>query len=40
LRRRQIERVMVMHDLNSIAEAVNHWRRQKTKSENKANGWS
>jgi methanogenic corrinoid protein MtbC1 len=40
LRRRQIERVLVMHDLNSISEAVNHWRRQKTKSENKADGWS
>jgi methanogenic corrinoid protein MtbC1 len=40
LRRRQIERVIVMHDLNSIAEAVNHWRRQKIKSENKADGWS
>jgi methylmalonyl-CoA mutase cobalamin-binding subunit len=40
LRRRQIERVLVMHDLNAIAEVVNHWRRQKTKSENKADGWS
>jgi methanogenic corrinoid protein MtbC1 len=40
LRRRQIERVLVMHDLNAIAEAVNHWRRQKVKAENKADGWS
>jgi methanogenic corrinoid protein MtbC1 len=40
LRRRQIERVTVLHDLNAITEAVNHWRRQKTKSESKANGWS
>jgi methanogenic corrinoid protein MtbC1 len=40
LRRRQIARVMVMHDLNAITEAVNHWRRQKIKSENKVDGWS
>jgi len=40
LRRRQIERVLVMHDLNAISEAVNHWRHQKNQSENKANGWS
>jgi MerR family transcriptional regulator, light-induced transcriptional regulator len=40
LRRRQIEGVTVLHDLNAITEAVNRWRRQKTKSENKANGWS
>ncbi len=40
LRRRQIQRVQVLHDLNAIKEAVNHWRRQKTKSENKANNWS
>jgi len=40
LRRRHIERVLVMHDLTAIAEAVNHWRRQKTQAESKANGWS
>ena len=40
LRRRQIERVLVMHDLNAITEAVNHWRQQKTKAEKQANGWS
>ncbi len=40
LRRRQIDRVQVMHDFNAITEAVNHWRAQKTKSESKANGWS
>ena len=40
LRRRQIARVMVMHDLNAITEAVNLWRRQKIKSENKVDGWS
>lgn len=40
LRRRQIERVLVLPDLSSITEAVNHWRRQKNKSESKANGWS
>jgi MerR family transcriptional regulator, light-induced transcriptional regulator len=40
LRRRQIARVIVMHDLNAIAEAVNHWHRQKIKSENKVDGWS
>ena len=40
LRRRQIERVLILHDLNAIEDAVNHWRQQKTKSENKANGWS
>jgi cobalamin-dependent methionine synthase I len=40
LRRRQIERVVVMHDLNSITEAVSHWRRQKIKSENKSDDWS
>jgi len=40
LRRRQIERVLVMHDLNAIADAVNHWRRQKIKSENRVDGWS
>jgi hypothetical protein len=36
LRRRQIERVLVLHDLNSIAEAVSQWRRQKTESDNTA----
>jgi hypothetical protein len=40
LRRRQIERVLVMHDLHAIGDAVNHWRSQKIKSENKADGWS
>ena len=40
LRRRQIERVVVLHDLQSISEAISHWRRQKIKSENKADGWS
>lgn len=40
LRRRQIDRVQVMHDFNAITEAVNDWRAQKTKSESKANGWS
>ena len=40
LRRRQIERVVIMHDLNSITDAVNNWRSQKTQSESKANGWS
>jgi methanogenic corrinoid protein MtbC1 len=40
LRRRQIERVLIMHDLNSITEAVDNWRNQKTHSESKANGWS
>jgi hypothetical protein len=32
LRRRQIERVVVLHDLNSITDAVNHWRRHKAAS--------
>jgi len=40
LRRRHIERVVILHDLNAITDAVNQWRRQKTKSESKANGWS
>ena len=40
LRRRQIKRVMVLHDLQSIADAVNQWRLQKTKAESKANGWT
>jgi methanogenic corrinoid protein MtbC1 len=40
LRRRHIERVLVMHDLNALTEAVNHWRRQKNKSNNQADGWS
>ena len=40
LRRRQIERVLVMHDLHAITEAVNHWRQQKAKAEKQANGWS
>jgi methylmalonyl-CoA mutase cobalamin-binding subunit len=40
LRRRSIERVLVMHDLNAIEEAVHHWRDQKIKSEHKADGWS
>lgn len=41
LRRRQIERVRVMHDLASIDAAVKEWRVQKIKSENKANNsWS
>ena len=33
LRRRQIERVHVLHDLKSITDAVNRWRRHKEKSE-------
>ena len=40
LRRRQIERVQVLHDFNAIAEAVTHWRAQKITSQSKANGWS
>ena len=40
LRRRQIERVLVLQELNSITDAVNNWRRQKSKAEGKANGWS
>ncbi len=36
LRRRQLDRVLVLHDLDSIAEAVNQWRRQQRKSEHKA----
>jgi hypothetical protein len=40
LRRRQIKRVLVLHDLQSIADAVNHWRLQKTKAESKAGGWT
>jgi hypothetical protein len=40
LRRRQIKRVLVLHDLQSIEDAVNQWRLQKTKAESKANGWT
>jgi methanogenic corrinoid protein MtbC1 len=40
LRRRQIERVLVLQELNSITDAVNNWRHQKSKAEGKANGWS
>ena len=40
LRRRQIERVLVLQELNSITDAINNWRRQKSKAEGKANGWS
>lgn len=36
LRRRQIERVVVLHDLNSITDAVNHWRRHKAASDHAA----
>lgn len=34
LRRRQIDRVRVLHDLNAIELAVKHWRLHKTKSQN------
>ena len=40
LRRRHIERVLVLHDLQSIATAVNQWRQQKALSEKKADDWS
>jgi methylmalonyl-CoA mutase cobalamin-binding subunit len=33
LRRRQIDRVLVLHDLVSISEAIKRWREQKTKSQ-------
>jgi hypothetical protein len=33
LRRRQIDRVLVLHDLVSITEAIKRWRAQKTKSQ-------
>ena len=33
LRRRQIERVHVLHDLKSITDEVNRWRRLKDKPE-------
>ena len=35
LRRRQIERVVVLHDLVSISEAVKHWRRLHTTAQSK-----
>jgi methanogenic corrinoid protein MtbC1 len=35
LRRRQIDRVVVLHDLVSIAEAVKHWRQQHTTAQSK-----
>lgn len=37
LRRRQIDRVLVLNDLAAITEAVTHWRTEKVKSEAKAN---
>ena len=40
LRRRQIDRVCVMHDLAAINEAVKQWRQQKSKAERQANSWS
>ena len=40
LRRRQIERVRVIHDLAALDEAVKEWRVQKNKFESKANDWS
>jgi methanogenic corrinoid protein MtbC1 len=40
LRRRQIERVSVLHDLASLTDAVNHWRNEKNKAENQTNRWS
>ncbi len=40
LRRRKIDRVLIMSDLNAITDAVNQWRSQKIKAERKANGWS
>ena len=33
LRRRQIDRVLVLHDFASISEAIKRWRAQKTKSQ-------
>jgi cobalamin-dependent methionine synthase I len=36
LRRRQIDRVWVLHDLDSISEAVKRWRQQHTKAPSKA----
>ena len=40
LRRRQIERVRVMHELGAIERAVKDWREQKSKYENKTKDWS
>jgi methanogenic corrinoid protein MtbC1 len=40
LRRRQIDRVCVMHDLAAINEAVKQWRQHKSKAERQANSWS
>ncbi len=35
LRRRQIDRVVILHDLASISEAIKHWRQQQTKVKHK-----
>lgn len=40
LRRRQITRVRVMHQLSQIETAVQEWRQQKASDENKTNDWS
>jgi methanogenic corrinoid protein MtbC1 len=40
LRRRQIERVLVLHDLQSIANAVNQWREHKIASQKTTGDWS
>jgi methanogenic corrinoid protein MtbC1 len=40
LRRRQIERVSVLHDLHAIAEVVGEWRQQKEQSEAKTGSFS
>jgi len=40
LRRREIKRVLVLQDLQAIANAVSQWRLEKTKAESKANGWT
>ena len=40
LRRRQIQRVTVMSDLNSLTEAVNQWRQEKARSHKESNDWS
>jgi methanogenic corrinoid protein MtbC1 len=40
LRRRNIERAIVLHDLDAIAAAVTNWRQKKITSDSKTSGWS
>lgn len=40
LRRRNIERAIVLHDLKSITDAVNRWRQMRGKAEASSSDWS